>query len=112
MIEFMDEDDLMADVDDVDVDSSPPEEVMEIIRSKTGWQDLDPTRIQIPALSLQHIHQYFIKNRLCKEHVTATKPFEKGYRIFSAQKVELERSSSLIYLRLLYCSCCCTTYST
>ena len=38
MIEFMDEDDLMADVD---VDSSPPEEVMEIIRSKTGWQDLD-----------------------------------------------------------------------
>ena len=88
MIEFMDEDDLMADVDDVDVDSSPPEEVMEIIRSKTGWQDLDPTRIQIPALSLQHIHQYFIKNRLCKEHVTATKPFEKGYRIFSAQKVK------------------------
>ena len=55
MIEFMDEEDLMADVDDVDVDSSPPEEVMEIIRSKTGWQDLDPTRIQIPALSLQHI---------------------------------------------------------
>ena len=87
MIEFMDEDDLMADVDDVDVDSSPPEEVMEIIRSKTGWQDLDHTCIQIPALSLQHIHQYFIKNRLCNEHVTATKPFEKDYRIFSAQKV-------------------------
>ena len=37
---------------------------------------------------LRNIHSYFIQRRIKKEHVTATKPFKKGFRIYAAHNVQ------------------------
>jgi len=86
VIQFIEEEDDL--IDEEEVEEGPPEEVMAILQSKSGWKDLDPAQTRIPPLSIKHIHQYFIQHRIRKEHVTATKPFEKGYRIFAAKKVK------------------------
>ena len=54
--------------------------------SEQGW--IDANVAELPPLTLKHIHQYFITGRLLKERVTATKPFERGYRLFDAKKVQ------------------------
>lgn len=71
-----------------------------ILKEDRGWSDIEATS-QVPPLSLKRIHEYFIKRCLRKEQVTATKPFEKGYRIFAARKVHsvaiLNLSQSSLY---------------
>ena len=69
-----------------DDEESPFDGFDTTIKGDSGWSDIEATS-QVPPLSLKHIHEYFIKRRLRKEQVTATKPFEKGYRIFAARKV-------------------------
>ena len=54
--------------------------------SQSGW--LDAASVELPPLTLKHIHQYFITGRLQKERVTATKPFERGYKLFDAKKMQ------------------------
>ena len=54
--------------------------------SEQGW--IDANVAELPQLTLKHIHQYFITGRLRKERVTATKPFERGYRLFDSKKVQ------------------------
>ena len=51
--------------------------------SDQGW--IDANVAELPPLTLKHIHQYFITGRLRKERVTATKPFERGYRLFDSK---------------------------
>ena len=46
------------------------------------------TYLYPPPLTLKHIHGFFIAGRLRKERVTATKPFERGYRFFDSKKVQ------------------------
>ena len=57
-----------------------------ILKEDRGWSDIEAT-LQEPSLSIEHIHRYFIKRCLRKEQVTASKPFEKGYRIIAARKI-------------------------
>ena len=40
---------------------------------------------RIPPLTIKHIDEHFIQHRML---VTATKPFEKGYRTYDANKVK------------------------
>ena len=54
--------------------------------SDQGW--IDANVAELPPLTLKHIHQYFITGRLRKERVTATKPFERGYRLFDSKKAQ------------------------
>ena len=58
-----------------------PEHFMETLESVTGWIDLGHTSPP-PPLSLENIHQYFVSKHLRSDDVTATKPFEKGFRIY------------------------------
>ena len=71
---------------DEDNEESPFDEFATTLKGDRGWSDIEATT-QVPPLSLKHIHEYFIKRRIRNEQVTATKPFEKGYRIFAARKV-------------------------
>ena len=63
-----------------------PEHFKETLESATGWVDLDDDPAP-PSLSLQNIHQFFVTKRLRRDEVTASKPFEKGYRLFHGKKV-------------------------
>jgi len=47
----------------------------------SGWIDANFTEVH--PLTLKHVHQYFITGKLCKERVTASKWFERGYWLFS-----------------------------
>ncbi len=87
MKEFLGDDDDVVESDDDE--EQPPAGYEEVLQSTTGWLDIDPAQlhVRIPNLTVKHIHDYFIRRRIKKEHVTATKPFEKGYRIFDAKKV-------------------------
>ena len=49
--------------------------------------DLEQATI-FPPISLTNIHSYFVQRRIKREQVTATKPFEKGFRIHAARKVK------------------------
>ena len=71
------------------------------LSSSTGWIGLHEAK-NTPSLNIKHIHTYFITRRLKKELVTATKPFEKGFRIYDANKV---KAPSINYLSedSLYC---------
>ena len=51
-----------------------------------GWVDLENAK-NVPKLSIKNIHQYFIQRKVCKDQVTASKPLERGYRIYDAKKV-------------------------
>ena len=56
------------------------------LQSDSGWIDVNFT--ELPPLTLKYIHQYFLTGRLRKERVTASKPFERGYRLFNSKKVQ------------------------
>ena len=73
--------------------------------SQSGWLDAD--FVELPPLTLKHIHQYFITGRLQKEHVTATKPFERGYKLFDAKKVQC-LSLHNVTNTSVYCIICAT----
>lgn len=51
-----------------------------------GWVQME-TATYLPTFAIKNIHDYFVKKQLQKDLVTATKPFEKGFRIFDAKKV-------------------------
>ena len=88
VVKFMEEEDEDM-LDGEEKTDEPPPEFMSIIESEKGWQDLHVhVHTRIPPLSIKHIHEYFIQHRVKKEHVTATKPFERGYRIFEAKNVK------------------------
>ena len=62
-----------------------PSNFKETLQSLSGWAGLEST--QPPPLSLQDIHHFFVTKHLKRDEVTASKPFEKGYRIYHAKKV-------------------------
>ena len=57
------------------------------VESETGWVDLEGIAAA-PPVSLDNIHHYFVMKRLWRNDVTASKPFDKGYQIYHAQKVQ------------------------
>ena len=71
---------------DEENDETAPDGYQATLVSEQGW--IDANVAELPPLTLKHIHQYFITGRLCKERVTATKPFERGYRLFDSKKVQ------------------------
>ena len=71
---------------DKETDETAPDGYQATIVSDQGW--IDANVAGLPPLTLKHIHQYFISSRLCKERVTATKPFKRGYRLFGSKKVQ------------------------
>ena len=67
-----------------------PEGFCQTLESETGWVDLEGVAAA-PPISLDNIHHYFVMKRLWRNDVTASKPFEKGYKryqIYHAQKVQ------------------------
>ena len=72
---------------------------------RTRW--IDANVAELPLLTLKHIHQYFITGRLRKERVTATKPFERGYRLFDSKKVQW-LSVHDVTSTSVYCIICAT----
>lgn len=72
--------------EDSDEDETAPEGFEEEIKNQTGWVDLE--QATFPPISLSNIHSYFVQRRIKREQVTATKPFEKGFRIHAAHKVK------------------------
>ena len=70
---------------DEENDETAPDGYQATLVSEQGW--IDANVAELPQLTLKHIHQYFITGRLRKERVTATKPFERGYRLFDSKKV-------------------------
>ena len=81
----------MADIDEADCSSDEeqqaPEDFTQTLECTTGWKDWEEVNTTLP-LSLENIHDYFVTTRLKRDDVTASKPFEKGYRIFHARKVK------------------------
>ena len=71
--------------EDSDEEESPPAGFGESIADSSGWEDIE--NAQVPPVALKDIHSYFVQRRIKKEQVTATKPFEKGFRIDAAHKV-------------------------
>ena len=69
---------------------------------RTRW--IDANVAELPPLTLK---QYFITGRLCKERVTATKPFERGYRLFDSKKVQW-LSVHDVTSTSVYCIICAT----
>ena len=67
-------------------DETAPDGYQATIMSDQGW--IDANVAELPPLTLTNIYQYLITGRLHKERVTATKPFERGYRLFDAKKVQ------------------------
>ena len=49
----------------------------------------DVNKTPVPPLSIESTHQYFIKRRVHKDQITASKPFECGYCIYVTKKVQL-----------------------
>ena len=79
----------IADVDQEAGDEEEeqiPEGFSQKLDSESGWVDLEGIAAA-PPVSLDNIHHYFVTKRLKRDDVTASKPFEKGYRIYHAQKV-------------------------
>ncbi len=70
-----------------DEDDTVPTEYLQALNDTTNWKNIEHTA-SIPPLSLKNIHHYFIGKRITKDQVTATKPFEKGYRIYDAKRVK------------------------
>ena len=69
-----------------DAEEERPDALKAAIRDVAGWVDLENAN-NVPKLSIKNIHQYFIKRKVRKDQVTASKPFERGYRIYDAKKV-------------------------
>ena len=77
----------MSSCEESDIGEERPGILDDALKDATGWIDLERTN-NIPQLSIKNIHQYFIKRKVCKDQVSASKPFEKGYRIYDAKKVQ------------------------
>ena len=73
--------------EDSDEDDTAPAGFEEAVKNEEGWVNLE-NATNVPTIMLRNIHSYFIQRRIKKEHVTATKPFEKGFRIYAAHKVQ------------------------
>ena len=69
-----------------DVEDERPDTLDKAIKDTTGWMDLERAN-DVPKLFINNIHRYFIKRKVRKDQVTASKPFERGYRIYDAKKV-------------------------
>ena len=79
----------VSSCDSSDAEEERPDILEEAIRDDTRQVDLDDVnKTNVPALSINNIHHYFIKRRVRKDQVTASKPFERGYRIYDARKVQ------------------------
>ena len=79
----------MSSCEDSDVEEERPDVLDDALKDATGWVELENASNNIiPKLSIRNIHQYFIKRKVRKEQVTASKPFERGYRIYDAKKVQ------------------------
>ena len=76
----------MSSCEDSNVEEERPGVLDDALKGATCWLDLECT-YNIPKLSIKNIHQYFIKRKFRKDQVTASKPFERGYRIYNAKKV-------------------------
>ena len=70
-----------------DEEEEEPEEYKTAVSDRAGWHDINSSTSFIPPISIKNIHHYFIGKRVSNENVIATKPFEKGYRIYDANKV-------------------------
>ena len=69
-------------------EDEPPEGfTAAVFEDRAGWAELAHSS-SVPPVTIREIHCDFVKRRLKKEHVTATKPFEKGYKIYTAGKVQ------------------------
>ena len=73
--------------EDSDIERKDQVYLMMLWKDATGWINLESTN-NIPQLSIKNIHKYFIKRKVCKDQVSASKPFEQGYRIYDAKKVQ------------------------
>ena len=72
----------MSSCENSDVEEERPDILDDALKDVTGWVDLEnANHLIMPKLSIRHIHQYFIKKKVRKDQVTASKPFERGYRI-------------------------------
>ena len=79
----------MSSCEDSDVEEERPDVLDDALKDATGWVELENASNNIiPKLSIRNIHQYFIKRKVRKDQVTASKPFERGYRIYDAKKVQ------------------------
>ena len=68
-----------------DEEEEEPEEYTRAMEDKIGWHDIHSCASFIRPLTLKNIHYYFISKRVSRDNVTATKPFEKGFRIYDAK---------------------------
>ena len=69
-------------------EDEPPEGfTAAVLEDRAGWAELAHS-FSVPPVTIREIHSHFVKRRLKREHVTATKPFEKGYKIYTAGKVQ------------------------
>ena len=79
----------MSSCEDSDVEEERPDVLDDALKDATGWVELENASNNIiPKLSIRKIHQYFIKRKVRKDQVTASKPFERGYCIYDAKKVQ------------------------
>ena len=63
-----------------------PDTLDNAVKDSTGWVDLERAK-DVPKILINNIHRYFITKKVRKDQVTASKPFERGYRIYDAKKV-------------------------
>ena len=80
-----------------------PDGFEEAIRDEGGWVDINS--IDTPPLTLKEIHKFFVQQRLQKEQVTASKPFEREYRLLREQDARNITASS-IYMYLSHPMIC------
>ena len=69
-----------------DVEDERPDVLDDAIKDTKGWVDLERAR-KVPKLLINNIHRYFITKKVRKDQVTASRPFERGYRIYDAKRV-------------------------
>ena len=80
----------LADINDdcsSDEEQQEPEDFTQTLECTTVWNNWEEVNTTLPLL-LENIHNYFVTTRLKRNNVTASKPFEKGYRIFHECKVK------------------------
>ena len=59
-----------------------PEILDDALKNTTGWKNLE-SATNTPKLTIN----FFITKKVRKDQVTASKPFERGHRIYGAKKV-------------------------
>ena len=69
----------VSSCDSSDVGEETPDILEKAMKDDAHWMDLnDVDKTYVPTLSISNIHHYFIKRKVHKNQVTATKPFERG----------------------------------